>query len=108
MNREGKKYKALRYIKIYLYLMNYLQEHDDDLRRRLVSLAHFDTTTENDELITLLFLTMETFREHIHVKLLEKNKGRNPHFHFWWKYMQVVGCACCSSEVRWHLRFVFV
>ena len=30
--------------------MNYLQEHDDDLKRHLVSLAHFDTTTENDEL----------------------------------------------------------
>ena len=42
--------------------MNYLQEHDDDLRRRLVSLANFDTTTENDELVILL--TMETFREH--------------------------------------------
>ena len=41
--------------------MNYLQEHDDDLRRRLVSLAHFDTTTENDQLVTLL--TMEIFRE---------------------------------------------
>ena len=39
--------------------MNYLQEHDDDLRRRLVSLAHFDTTTENDELVTLL--TMKHF-----------------------------------------------
>ena len=43
--------------------MNYLQEHDDDLRRHLVSLVHFDTTTENDELVTLL--TMETFREHM-------------------------------------------
>ena len=43
--------------------MNYLQEHDDDLRRRLVSLAHFDTTTENDELVTLL--TMGTFPEYI-------------------------------------------
>ena len=42
--------------------MNYLQEHDDDLSRRLASLAHFDTTTENGELVTLL--TMETFREH--------------------------------------------
>ena len=35
--------------------MNYLQEHDDDLRRHLVSLAHFDTTTENDELLKLNF-----------------------------------------------------
>ena len=51
------------YLYFYLYLMNYLQEHDNDLRRRLVSLANFDTTTENDELVTLL--TMETFREHI-------------------------------------------
>ena len=51
------------YLYFYLYLMNYLQEHDDDLKRRLVSLAHFDTTTENDELVTLL--TMETFREHM-------------------------------------------
>ncbi len=34
--------------------MNYLQEHDDDLSRRLVSLAYFDTTTENGELVTLL------------------------------------------------------
>ena len=43
--------------------MNYLQEHDDDLRQRLVSLAHFDTTTENDEPVTLL--TMGTIPEHI-------------------------------------------
>ena len=43
--------------------MNYLQEHDDDLRRRLASLVHFDTTTENNELVTVL--TMETFREHM-------------------------------------------
>ena len=43
--------------------MDHIQEHDDDLRRRLVSLAHFDTTTENDELVTLL--TMETFRGHM-------------------------------------------
>ena len=43
--------------------MNYIQEHDNDHRRRLVSLAHFDTTTENDELVTLL--TMGTFREHM-------------------------------------------
>ena len=43
--------------------MNYLQEHDDDLRRHLVSLPHLYTTTENDELVTLL--TMETFREHM-------------------------------------------
>ena len=60
--------------------MNYLQKHGDDLRRRLVSLAHFDTTTENDELVTLL--TMETFREHI-CHLFGK-EGRNPHFHSWW------------------------
>ena len=89
MNREGKKCKALRYINLPSYLMNYLQEHDDDLRRRLVSLAHFDTTTENDELVTLL--TMDTFREHMSTFSLEKNKGRNPHFHFWWQYIQVVG-----------------
>ena len=57
--------------------MNYLQEHDDDLRRHLVSLPHFDTTTENDELVTLL--TMETFREY--VNFLGKNKGRIPHCH---------------------------
>ena len=43
--------------------MNYLQEHGYDIKRRLVSLAHFDTTTENGELVT--FLTMETFREHM-------------------------------------------
>ncbi len=43
--------------------MNYLQEHGDYLRRRLVSLAHFDTTTENDEPVTLL--TMGTIPEHI-------------------------------------------
>ena len=51
------------YLYFYLYLMDYLHEHDDDLRRRLVSIAHFYTTTENDELVTLL--TMETFREHM-------------------------------------------
>ena len=51
------------YLYFYLYLMDYLHEHDDDLRRRLASIAHFDTTTENDELVTLL--TMETFREHM-------------------------------------------
>ena len=50
---------ALYKIYLYLYLMNYLQEHYDDIRRRLVSITHFDTTTENDELVTLL--TMGTF-----------------------------------------------
>ena len=55
-------YSAAQY-KIYFYLINYLQQHDDDLRRRLVSLVHFDTTTENNELVTVL--TMETFREHM-------------------------------------------
>ena len=43
--------------------MDYLQEHDHDLRRRFASLAHFDTTTDNGELVTLL--TMKTFREHM-------------------------------------------
>ena len=38
-----------------------------------MSLAHFDTTTENDKLVTLL--TMETFREHIYVNFLEKYKS---------------------------------
>ena len=72
------------------HLMNYLQEHDDDLRRRLLSLAHFDTTTDNDGLVT--FLTIETFREHnYYVNFLEINKVRNPTFHFWWQYMQMVG-----------------
>ena len=55
--------------------MNYLQEHDDDLRRRLVSIAHFDTTTENDELVTLL--TMETFREHICQLFGKKEQRQN-------------------------------
>ena len=77
--------------------MDYLHEHDDDLRRRLVSIAHFDTTTENDELVTLL--TMETFREH-YVNFLEKNKCRNPHFHFWWQYMQMVGVRLMFIRVK--------
>ena len=93
MNSEVKKCKALRYIKsTFTFTFTYLHEHDDDLRWRLVSLAHFDTITDNDELVTLL--TMETFREHKkknYVNVLEKNKGRNPHFHFWWQYMHMVG-----------------
>ena len=77
--------------------MDYLHEHDDDLRRRLVSIAHFDTTTENDELVTLL--TMETFREHMPT-FLEKNKCRNPHFHSWWQYMQMVGVRLMFIRVK--------
>ena len=101
MNREGKKCKALGYIKstffFYLYLINYLQEHDDDLRRCLVSLAHFDTTTENDELVTLL--TMETFREHMST-FWKRTKAEIHTFTFggstciWWV------CDCCSSQLR--------
>ena len=76
--------------------MNYLQEHDDDLSRRLVSLAYFDTTTENDELVTLL--TMETFREHITFWKITMAEIHT--FTFggctcrWWVY------DCCSSELR--------
>ena len=77
--------------------MDYLHEHDDNLRRRLVSIAHFDTTTENDELVILL--TMEIFREH-YVNFLEKNKCRNPHFHFWWQYMQMVGVRLMFIRVK--------
>ena len=82
---------------LYLYLMNYLQEHDDDLRRRLVSLAHFDTTTENDELVTLL--TMGTFPEHIST-FWKRPKAEIHTFTFddstcrWWV------CDYCSSELR--------
>ena len=47
---------------------------------RLRHLAHLDTTTENDELVTIL--TMETFREHM-ARFVEMNKGRNPNFQFW-------------------------
>ena len=61
-----------------------------------MSLAHFDTTTENGELVTLS--TMETFREH--VNFLEKNKGRNQHFHFWWRYMQMVGVRLLFIRVN--------
>ena len=78
--------------------MNYHQEHGDDLTRRLLSLVHFDRTTENDELVTLL--TMGTFREHIGpVNFLEMNKGRNPNFHFWWQYMQMVGVRLVFMRV---------
>ena len=83
---------ALYKIYFYLYLMNYLQEHGDDLRRRLVSLAHFDTTTENDELVTLL--TMETFREHMST--------------FWKRTKAEIHTFTFGGEERWHLRFVFV
>ena len=79
------------------HLMNYLQEHDDDLRRRLLSLAHFDTTTDSDELVTLL--TMETFREHnYYVNFWKLTKSEILPFTFggstcrWWV------CACCSYE----------
>ena len=68
--------------------MNYLQEHNGCLRRCLLSLAHSDTTTENDELATIL--TMETFREN-KSNFVEMNRGRNTIFYFWWQYMQVVG-----------------
>ena len=72
--------------------MNYLQEHGDDLRRRLVSLAHFDTTTENDELVTLL--TMETFREHMST--------------FWKITKAEIHTFTFGGEEKWNLRFVFV
>ena len=42
--------------------MIYFQEHNDDLRPCVFSLAHSDTTTEYDEFVTIL--AMETFREH--------------------------------------------
>ena len=77
--------------------MNYIQEHDNDLKRRLVSLAHFDTTTENDELDTLL--TMETFREHMST-FWKRTKAEIHTFTFggstcrWWV------CDCCPSEIR--------
>ena len=77
--------------------MDYLHEHDDDIRRRLASIAHFDTTTENDELVTIL--TMETYREH-YVNFLEKSKCRNPHFHFWWQYMQMVSVRLIFIRVK--------
>ena len=88
-------------------VMNYLQEHDDDLRRHLLSLAHFDTTTKNDELVTLL--TMGTFREHIyqHFGIEQRQKSK----------LSVLvavhadgGCAPAvhqSSEI-WHVRVAFV
>ena len=74
--------------------MNYRQEHDDDLRRHFVSLAHFDTTTENDELVTLL--TMETFREHNIIST------------FWKRTKAEIHTFTFGGEERWHLRFVFV
>ncbi len=72
--------------------MNYLQEHGDDLRRRLVSLAHCDTTTDNDESVTLL--TMETFRENMST--------------FWKRTKAEIHTFTFGGEDRWHLRFVFV
>ena len=62
-----------------------------------MSLAHSDTTTENDELATIS--TMETFREN-KSNFVEMNRGRNTNFTFggstcrWWV------CACGSSEFR--------
>ena len=69
-------------------LLSYLQEHNDDLKRRLLSLAHLDTTAENAELVTTL--TVETFREHM-TSVVVMNRGRNPNFYLWWQYMQMVG-----------------
>ena len=63
-----------------------------------MSLAHFDTTTENDELVTLL--TMETFREQMSTFWKRTTIGRNPHFHFWWPYMQVVGVRLLFIRVK--------
>ena len=36
-------------------------------------------------------LAMEAFREHNMSTFVEMSKGRNPNFHFWWQYMQMVG-----------------
>ena len=68
-------------------LMNYLQEHNSDLRRRLLSLAHLDATAENGELVTIL--TTETCHKHM-ARFVEMSKGRNPNCQFWWQYMQMV------------------
>ena len=87
--------------------MSYLQEHDDDLRRRLLSLAHFDTTTKNDELVTLL--TMGPFREHTCQVFGNEQRQKS-------KLSPLVavhadgGCASAvhQSSERLHLRFAFV
>ena len=82
--------------------VNYIQEHDDDLRRRLLSLVHLDTTTENDEPVTLL--TMETFREH-QSTFVEMNNGRNPNLYFWWQYMLMVGVLLMFiRDGNWYLH----
>ena len=43
-----------------------------------------------------------------YVNVLEKNKGINPHFHFWWQYMQMVGVRLLFIRVKrddiWYLN----
>ena len=67
------------------------------LRWCILSLAHSDTTIENDELATIL--TMETFREHMST-FVEMNRGRNTQFYFWWQYMQMVGVRLSFIRVQ--------
>ena len=72
--------------------MDDLQKHDYDL-----SLAHFDPTIENDELVTLL--TMETFREHMST-FLKRTKGEIHTFTFGGSTCRCWVCDWCSSELR--------
>ena len=64
-----------------------------------MSLANSDTTTENDELVTLLTKIIETFCEHMST-FWKRTKAEIHTFTFggstfrWWV------CDCCSSELR--------
>ena len=87
--------------------MNYLQEHNDGLRWCLLSLAHSDTTTENDEFVTIL--AMETFREH-NVNFCGNEQRHKSKLSLSVAVNADGGCAPAvhQSSQRWHLRFAFV
>ena len=60
-----------------------------------MSLGHFDTTTENDELVALL--TMETFREHMST-FWKRTKAEIHTFTFGGSTYAAGGCAIAVHQ----------
>ena len=86
-------------------IINCLQDHDDDLRRRLLGFAHLNIPTAN-----VTIFTMKIFRENI-ASFVEMNTGRNPNFISFGGSIHADGmCAPAvhQSSERRHLEFAFV
>ena len=88
-------------------LLSYLQQHDDDLRRRHLRLAHLDTTTENDEFVVIVI--MGPFREH-YVKFCGNEQRQKSKLPVLVAVHAYGGCrpVVHQSSDRWHLGFAFV